>query len=142
MLALRGLYFDNSTLDTKECGQRIYSLFSQLVTDAPRFIEESNRPCSHVLFENLTADPVGTVKEVYKQLDLPFTSEYEEIIKAYLESNKMQRKEVLKRLSKAAGKEVTALHEHRPEDFGLTHAALSGGAFGDYIHKYNINSTK
>eukprot|EP00981_Chlorochromonas_danica_P005822 scaffold1192_cov179-Ochromonas_danica.AAC.17 len=143
LTSMRNIYFQPEDVDHREVGQTFYNLCADIVTETPKAIEKSGVPCSHVLFENLVADPIETVKGIYKDLDLEFTPEYEDILKKYLEENRKQREETKKKLAKLSGsKHKAALHEHRPEDFFLTSESLVQGRYADYIKKFKITSAK
>jgi hypothetical protein len=128
-------------LDKNALGKRLKELAAKLISQAPKDIEKAGVPCAHVLFENLTANPIETVKEVYKQFNLEFTSEYEEILKNYLEENRKQREATKLKLSKP-GEKKAVLHEHKPEDFGISSDELKQGAYAEYIQAFKITSAK
>jgi hypothetical protein len=74
---MRGLYFDADGLDETAFGKQMYKLVERTLKDLPGEIAKSGLPCAHVLFENLVANPIQTVKAVYKDFNMEFTSEYE-----------------------------------------------------------------
>eukprot|EP01031_Cornospumella_fuschlensis_P015802 gene15802-19305_t len=115
-------------------GSRAAAEAERSLVQAANDIHETGLPCGHVLYENLVTDPVGVVRDLYSQLQLPFSAEHEAAISDYLEKNKEQR-EALKK----SGKRV--LHEYRPEDFGLDPAVFSQGKFADYVEKFGIASS-
>lgn len=142
MKTIRGLYIENGSLDVKDFGQRIFNASMEAVQHAPKDIAESGLPCAHVLFEKLTADPIGAVKGIYEQFGMEFTPDYEEILQVYLEENRLKREATIVKLSAAGGETKKVLHEHKPEDFGLVTKSLSEGVFGDYIKAFGITSSK
>lgn len=137
---VRGLFFDNLDLQPAQLGQAMTQVVASAIQQAPKDIAQAGLPCAHVLFQNLVAEPIAAVKAIYSQFDMPFTEEYEGILKNYLKENSKQRKELQDKLSK--GEAAKALHDHRPEDFGLSEHALSQGPFQDYIESYRITSNK
>lgn len=142
---MRGIYFDNADLavaDKAAFGAVLKKIGQEVLTQAPKDIKASGLPCAHVLFEKLTADPIAAVKEVYQQFGLTFTADYEQILKAYLEDNHRQREATKAKLARQTGKAKATLHEHKPEDFGLTARELSEGVYGDYIKAFGITSSK
>lgn len=138
---MRGIYFDGTQLDRQKLGQTILSLGSYAIDQVQKDIKNSGLDCADVLFENLTSDPIGQVKAVYKQFNWTFTDEYEKVLKDYLEENHKQREATKAKLSKA-GEKKTVLHDHKPEDFGINREDLQRGVYGDYIRRFHITSSK
>ncbi|RYH32602.1 sulfotransferase [archaeon] len=142
LYTMRGIYFDNAKLEKKIVGEKMLNIAEKCLTQAPKDIEKSGLPCAHVLYENLVADPVGTVKKVYDELGFDYTPAYDSALQSYLEENRRQREETKAMLAKKTGQKKAVLHEHRPEDFGIPATALNEGVFADYIKRYNIKSDK
>lgn len=138
--AMRGMYFDISDLIPAELGQAVCRVVTKAIEQAPRDIASSGRPCAHVLFEQLIADPIQTVKDIYEQFHMEYTVTFDAAIKAYLVENSRQRADLLVKLSHHTPTKV--LHDHKPEDFGLSTQSLSQGCFQEYITKYKITSAK
>ena len=100
------------------------------LAQAPKEIEESKLECCNVVYNDLIASPIDTVKEVYRYFKWEFTPEYEKVLKEYIAANKKER-EALK--NKKGGDK---LHTYEPAEFGLTEAELCEGSFKSYIEKY------
>ncbi|GMI27458.1 hypothetical protein TeGR_g8644, partial [Tetraparma gracilis] len=63
-------------------------------------------------YTELIKDPIGTVKNLYKQLGYPFTPEYEAALKEYIAENERERAALKSKGSKN-------LHTYTLEEFGL-----------------------
>lgn len=139
----RALYYDHTDLDVDGYGNAVAQVFEKLVEQTPKDIQSCGRPVANVLFEKLTTDPIDTVRQLYKQFKLPFSSEYEKILKNYLQENYQQREllrkkypsQVMENDNQSPSK---GLHKHQPEDWGLTAERLSQGAFAEYIKRYRL----
>lgn len=127
--AMHQIYFEQEGRDDHKLGQRVAKISGDLLVNAPSYIQESGLPCSNIVYNNLVADPIGTVKSIYQEYGWTFTPQYEKILKDYLEENAKDRKK------KAKGE---VLHEYHPKEFGLTEDVLSTGKFKEYIDKYNV----
>lgn len=64
-------------------------------------------------------------------MDLPYTDKYSSRIKEHLSLSAAKRSKIKEQ------KKSTAVHDYRPEDYGLT-AQLIRDEFATYIHKYGL----
>jgi hypothetical protein len=67
------------------------------------------------------------------QSGLNFSETYQKNLETYLQKNAESRKN----MKDKKGSDKKALHEYKPEDFGLT-ADLIQNEFKEYIQKYNL----
>lgn len=135
--AIVGLYVEKQSLDAVAFGRKIAAVCEKALAEAPQAIADSGLDCAHVLFEQLVADPVAVIKGIYQQFGMDFTDDYEAILKAYLEENRLKRQASMIKLG---SKKV--LHEHKPEDFGLATQSLNEGVFAEYTKAFGITSSK
>jgi hypothetical protein len=113
-------------------------LSAELLEKTPRDIEESGLPSANVVYNSFVADPIGTVKGIYAQLNWNFSAEYEAILKQFLADDLKKRQSVK---AKRGGGDV--LHTYTPEEFLLTPEELTvGPKFAAYIKKYNVPMSK
>lgn len=98
-------------------------------------IAKANLQCADVVFENLTRDPIETVKSIYRQFDWEFTKEYEQILKNYLAEDEKKRKVQFEKASK------NKFQVHSPEYFGLSKKEIDE-RFADYMRNYSIPEEK
>ena len=63
----------------------------ETLREAPKRIEASRLPCADVIYNNLVADPLKAVKEIYLQFGWNFTAEYEARLTEYLRQDKQHR---------------------------------------------------
>ena len=88
---------------------------------------------SHVKYELLVADPVGSIQRLYAEGGWEFTPEYETALVEYVAKNKAERHEKKKKAS--AGGLAGGGHEYSLERFGLEAAELSK-ELKWYVDKY------
>merc|ERR1712151_1419455 len=55
-----------------------------------------NIKCTHVKYKEFTNDPIQTIQKIYNQLGYEFSDEYHDILKEYINEDKMKRKELRK----------------------------------------------
>lgn len=133
--AFCNLYYTKDCFDAKLVGQRLVQLFGLAWNKGLRDIEQHKLDCAHVIYDTLVADPVGTVKNIYKQFDWEFTSEYEKILTDFVVEDKRKR-EALKRQFHGTQQQ---LHAHRPEDFELTYESImADAAVASYYEKFRF----
>lgn len=123
-------FFEQEGWDDIAFGQASKELFGRLLLKAPQDIEDTKLPCTHVLYNDLIADSIGTVRAIYATNGWEFTQVYEDILKAYLEGNKRDREKMTKK--------GQALHTYTAEDFGLSNEELSQGPFETYVNRFHI----
>eukprot|EP01039_Chlorochromonas_danica_P004123 gene4123-4519_t len=85
----------------------------------------------HVRYEDNVKKSKDVCKRIFETAEIPFTSTYEEKLDAYLHENELERQRM------KAKKGQTAMHDYKPEEYGLT-AQLIREEFKDYIAKYNL----
>lgn len=77
-----------------------------------------------------------------EQAELPFTSEYEQRVDAYLSKNAEQRKKMKEQKAKDAREGKRAeLHSYSLEEYGLSEEIVLK-RFESYITKYNLRDKK
>lgn len=124
---VRRVYFEDDQFDRQRFGKSILEETSTIVSEAPNAIVQSGLSCAHVLQEDLIAEPLETIKKIYRQHNLPFSSDYEEVLKTYLANSNVRETLKLEKLSK-----------QQEEDFGLPSETFAAGALGDYIRAFHI----
>ncbi len=102
-------------------------------------IAESGLECSHIVYNDLIARPLETVKAIYKQFGWSFTAEYEALLVQFLEEDKVKRAAMK---SNKGGAKETALHHYTPEEFSLTAKELSEGRFAEYVQAFKVPMSK
>lgn len=127
---LHGAYFEPG-LDLHELGRTVMSAALTMVTRAAEDLHTTGLSHSHVMYDNLVAEPLETVKSVYNQLGLTYTDEYDRILREHLAADEAKR---AKMRSKGGG---GALHTYAPEDYGLSAGELRA-AFETYTTTFNI----
>lgn len=109
----------------EEVGKRCAE-WQRIITDRVRVATEEIAPKTghrvvHVEYADLIADPVGTVRRIYRDAELDFTPEYEAELRAYLEESARVR---------AAGK-GSAHMPYSLEEFGLSERYIE-----EYFSRY------
>ncbi len=137
--AMQSVYYEKSCTTPQQIGQRMSSIGGEVLCGASKFLKDSNTNCAHVMFDNLVGNPIQTVKDVYKQFGWEVSARYEKILVDYLEENRKQR-EAFK--AKAGRSDKASMHDHKPENFGLTAQQLSEGLYGEYIREFKITTSK
>jgi len=127
--AVHQIYFDKDGRNDAALGGEIAKVTGDLLEKAPKDIAESGLSCFNVTYNTLIADPIGTVKNVYKEYGWTFTEEYEKILQDYLDANRKDREK------KTKGE---VLHTYSPSEFGLTEEVLSKDQFDAYCKEFNI----
>lgn len=69
------VYYENQTRDDAAIGRSLTDLTARYLKQVPDDIEKSKLDCSHVLYNELIANPVSVVKGIYKQFGWTFTPE-------------------------------------------------------------------
>ncbi len=85
----------------------------------------------HVRYADNVKDSKGVCKAVFDTAGIPFTPEYAARIGEYLDRSTAERKRVKE------CKQSAAVHEYRPEDYGLTAEGIRE-EFKEYIEKYTL----
>ena len=121
--SIHKLYYENECRDDKLLGKAMLKISEQMLNKAPERIEESKLPCSDVIYNQLVADPLQTVKDIYLQFGWNYTSEYEARLQNYLKEDKIRRAEM--KAAKLRGQ--CSMHSYIPR-FGMTAERLSSRA--------------
>lgn len=129
--SLHQVYYENYTRNDKLIGTKINEISQKVLIDATKDIKTSGLESTNVIYENLVANPIQTVQEIYKQYGWEFTQEYENILKKYLEENRLKR-EMQKKEKQGV------LHTYTPEEFSLTAEELCVGPYEQYCKQYNV----
>ena len=127
------VYYENECRDDRAIGKNIAEISSRYLVQGTRDLETTKLGNSHVIYENLVKDPVETVKSIYKQHGWNFSAEYEKILNAYLEENRLKRE-----ATKKERQSGDVLHSYTPEEFSLTTEELCQGNFAEYCKQYNV----
>lgn len=69
------VYYENNCRDDAAIGRGLTDLTARYLKQAPRDIEETGLDCSHVIYNELVANPISVVKGIYKQFGWNFTPE-------------------------------------------------------------------
>ncbi len=137
--SLHKLYYEEDCKDDKLLGRKMLEVSEQMLNSAPKRIEESKLPCSDVIYNQLVADPIQTVKDIYLQFGWNYTSEYEARLQHYLKQDKIHRDELK---AKKLREGNSNMHSYTPEEFGLTAEQLSSGVYAEYVKRYHIPLSK
>jgi len=89
----------------------------------------------HIRYADTVKDPKTLCKRVYEEAGLPYTDAYDRRLDEYLQKSKEERQKIKEK------KGSSAVHEYKPEDYGLSAEGLRE-TFADYISKYNILEKK
>lgn len=120
-------------IDLRMIGQNSKKIWSTAMKRAMRELDEARGKggvkTADVLYENLVADPVGTVKDLYDQLGFTFSGEFKANLEAYVAKNRADRERM--RGSKKR------LHAYSAAEFGLTEEELTD-EFADYHQRFGI----
>jgi len=73
-------------------------------------------------YQQLVADPIGTVRNIYGAYGYPFTPEFETAMRLWLQKNRQHRH---------------GRHQYTAEDFGLNRDQIHK-AFADYRKRFNV----
>ena len=80
--------------------------------------------CQHLHYDALMKDPVGTVRQLYRQFDSEVSDLHARRMEAFLEHRP---------------KDAFGSHRYDPADFGWTYLGLAD-EFSDYIERYQVRS--
>jgi hypothetical protein len=97
-------------IDFHEHGQRMLNLFCESMHETMQIDKEvSSEHFIDVLFDDLTRDPIGTVRAIYSKFDYRYTAEFDSGIRRYSETDSINRK---------------YKHVYTLEQFGLSRAQV------------------
>ncbi|KAJ1455034.1 P-loop containing nucleoside triphosphate hydrolase protein [Pelagophyceae sp. CCMP2097] len=103
---------DAGPVDLHAVGREQYEFWSRAIKKADADLATSALDHKHVRFTDFTANPVGTVKQVYAKLGLKVSPEFEAAMLAYLEDNASKRASIPAHLKK--------FHGYSCEEYGLS----------------------
>ena len=129
------MYFERECLDKHEVGVQLTKYVSNAFAEAPKAIEKSGLDCFDVNFNELTKDPIQTVRNLYKAFGWEFTKEYESILVNHLKKDEIKRKA---QFEKAKHSQLVI---HDPLSFGLDQNKICE-QFSPYMEKYGITGVK
>uniref|UniRef100_A0A7S3HFK3 Sulfotransferase n=1 Tax=Spumella elongata TaxID=89044 RepID=A0A7S3HFK3_9STRA len=135
--AVHKVYYENNCRDDNAIGRGLTDLTAKTLKQAPQDIIDSKLECSHVIYNDLVSNPIKVVKDIYAQFGWEFTTEYENIINAYLAEDKKKRDDI----KKAKGTKEQ-LHTYTAEEFGVQTQELMEGEFANYVKKFNVPMSK
>ncbi len=137
--SLYQVYYENEERDDALIGSAIRDVSADYLLRAVEDIKKTGIDHTHVLYNDLVKDPIGTVKSIYEQYGWDFTVEYENILKDHLAKDQLKREEA-KRLK--LQKNTAVLHHYTPEEFSLTYDELSSGSFAKYVEMFKVPMSK
>jgi len=116
------------------CMKRADAVATSLKTHNP-----NNNKLIYCMYDNLIKNPINTIQSIYKQLNYEFTDEYENILKEYIEIDKMKRMELRKKavMEKDENGEIVQ-KKATLETYGLTKEIVNE-RFCWLYEKYIIN---
>ena len=129
------LYFEREGFDPEDIGRRLTDYCDDTLNSASSDIAASGLDCAHVVFSELTKDPVAMMRAVYEQFGWEFTKAYEERVVAYLAADEKKRREQFERARTSTAK------IHDPEKYNLDKDAITS-RFSEYINRYNLHNSK
>lgn len=128
------VYYESDSCDDNKLGQVLCKFTADLLQRAPNDIVETGLECQHVIYNDLVADPIKIVKDIYKRFNWHFTKAFESELNKYLAENQRKREELKLQKGSAEG----SLHKYVPEEYGLTAEQLRVGKYADYKARFNI----
>lgn len=96
-------YFEKECRDDHALGQQLRDVTAKWLETAPKDIEKSGLPNANVVYNDLIADPISTVKKIYDHFGWEFSKEYEHILNDFMEKDR-QKREKIKRGKATSGK--------------------------------------
>lgn len=118
---MRGLYSDKVDIEAVKASRFGYFDIMNRLRSIRAALDRPGR-FFDVHFRSVDRDPVGTIRQLYGQIGMPFTDEYRQRIEAYMAENPRHRH---------------GEHKYSLEDFGLSFADIDR-AFGPYIRDNNV----
>ncbi len=107
--------------DVHELGRRNLDLLvSSIEACLACRAEQPERRIVDVYYDDLVADPVGTVASIHQQFSLPFTAAHRQRIEAYMRDNRQHKH---------------GRHDHVLEDFGLTESQVLT-RYSSYLERF------
>ena len=107
-------------VDKHRIGAQTMDLYENWFRRNIEFRENNPGAVYDVYYQSLVSNPIGTVKDIYAHFNLPWTMEYEEALKKFIEQNPKNKH----------GK-----HQYSASDFGLEETEISERFqfYSDYV---------
>ena len=124
--------YEGEFIKLDKLGEDVLNFAKEWIKRADEFFsskESKGHPTANVHYDDLVKDPVGTVRNLYKDLGRSFTDEYEQRLLTYVAENKKQR-EALKKSGQSK------LHSYNIEDFDIKQEEVDQ-ALQWYVKKYS-----
>lgn len=135
------MYYERESFDPVLIGHSLKNVLGPTFLQAHADLQEVGSPVCNVYYDDLTHNPVETIRSLYKEFGWTFTEKYELLLNEFLAKDSMKRQELASTF-KASGENRSNRkmvgHDYTPEEFGLTNDDLSTGLFADYCQLYNI----
>lgn len=136
--SLGELYYEPSCTNSKFIGKKAYETAAYVLDKGIESLQTLGADCIHVKYDNLIADPIQTVKDIYNYYGWEFTVEYHDILKEFLRIDKKKRDGIRKKMSRTTTTSASGLHQHNLEQFGITKESLTTGKYKKYIDQYQL----
>ncbi len=137
--AVYQVYYENEQRDDAAIGKAVRDVSADYLLRGVEDIKKTGIDHTHVTYNNLIRDPIGTMKGIYKQYGWNFSTEYESILKDFLAKDKAKREEI-QRVKLQTNTSV--LHHYSPEEFSLTNEELSSGNFAKYVEMFQVPTSR
>jgi hypothetical protein len=140
---MHGTYYEAACLDRLALGRDVKDFTEYVLQQTPRDLANHVHPdnCADVKFDCLVRDPIGTVRDVYEQLQWEFTPEYEKILTDFVAADKLKREDA-KKTGGGGGGGKHGMYEHSPDRFGLNKYDFKMGVYEEYVEKYGLQDCK
>jgi len=123
---------ETGPFDTQEIGFQVLKYMSTASQKADKFFNEAKDNAlysvTHVKYDDLIPDPIGTVKKIYEKLGYEFTDEYHNILANFIAKDKLERE------SEGVHNEAK---KPKLEDYGLTVEDIDN-YLGWYNEKFSL----
>mmetsp|Transcript_22397 Transcript_22397/g.27365 ORF Transcript_22397/g.27365 Transcript_22397/m.27365 type:complete len:501 (-) Transcript_22397:104-1606(-) len=132
--AIASQVMDPWTIDKKVLGRNV-AKYARLSFDRAFAAVKKHKDTLkivHVKYTDTIKDPIKVCKEIYTAIELPFSSEYESLLKTYIAKSNKKREEQSK--SGISGK-VGKIHCYSLEEYGLNADEISSD-YKSYIENY------
>ena len=87
-------YYEKECRDDHALGYKLRDVTAKWLETAPKDIEKSGLPNLDVVYNDLVADPIGTVKKIYDHFGWDFSREYENILTDFMDKDRQKRDKV------------------------------------------------
>ncbi len=110
-------------IDLQDVGRRGLHIAEQLLTRGMQARDtHPDATVQDVMYQDLIADPIATVRVIYERFGFPYTDEFEQRMRTYMEQSRKTRH---------------AKHAYSLEQFGLSSGLLQQ-KFADYNARYGL----